>query len=352
MSAILFVLNLTQINLAQSLRSSNDKVSSTASLSTANQDFFVQVENLIEQGKEQGMVYLNSKNEKSKKSAKNSLEEAEDLVKKKLKREPNCEKCIELLTMTNFYQSYFGFSKNYNDCIRTAGEGLEQFPANSRIAYYKGFAHYNIGQYSETIKAFNRFLMSNAADSQTMAQVRQLLQDGQQRFLANWNQHSQYYQSPESKIMVYNPQTYKYDPAFQVTPEWEMGLGSQGYTALTARATKMEDAELKEYLENLISRLIGKSTGSPFNYQITIVNSPEVNAITPPGHIIVYTGLLEAAENESELAAVLSHELAHNYAHHQARAVLQKYHMNTATNAAIKLINPQTATAQIASIIF
>ena len=349
MSAILFVLNLTQINLAQSLRSSNDKVSSTASLSTANQDFFVQVENLIEQGKEQGMVYLNSKNEKSKKSAKNSLEEAEDLVKKKLKREPNCEKCIELLTMTNFYQSYFGFSKNYNDCIRTAGEGLEQFPANSRIAYYKGFAHYNIGQYSETIKAFNRFLMSNAADSQTMAQVRQLLQDGQQRFLANWNQHSQYYQSPESKIMVYNPQTYKYDPAFQVTPEWEMGLGSQGYTALTARATKMEDAELKEYLENLISRLIGKSTGSPFNYQITIVNSPEVNAITPPGHIIVYTGLLEAAENESELAAVLSHELAHNYAHHQARAVLQKYHMNTATNAAIKLINPQTATAQIAS---
>ena len=106
---------------------------------------------------------------------------------------------------------------------------------------------------------------------------------------------------------------------------------------------------LKEYLENLISRLIGKSTGSPFNYQITIVNSPEVNAITPPGHIIVYTGLLEAAENESELAAVLSHELAHNYAHHQARAVLQKYHMNTATNAVVKLINPQTATAQIAS---
>lgn len=346
---MLFVLNLTQINLAPNLRSSDDKSSSAAIFSKTSQDFFVQVENLIAQAKEQGTNYINSKNERSKKSARSNLKEAEDLLKKKLKREPKCEKCIEYLTMTNFYQTYFGFSKNYNDCIKTAENGLEQFPANSLMAYYKGFAHYNAAQYSESIKAFNRYLMSNPSDSQTVTQVHQLLQDGQQRFLANWNQHSQYYLSPQSKILVYNPQTYKYDPAFQVTPEWEMGLGSQGFTALTARATKMDDPELKGYLENLVSRLVERSPGSPFNYQITIVNSPEVNAVTPPGHIIVYTGLLAAAENESELAAVLSHELAHNYAHHQARAVLQKYHINSAANAVVKLINPQTATAQIAS---
>lgn len=349
MSAILFVLNLPQINFDGNHCLPGDKISSIVPVLKANQDFFIQVEKLITQGKEQGTNYLNSKNEKSKKSAKNNLDEAEDLVKKKLKREPDCEKCIELLAMVNFYQSYFGFSKNYNDCIKIAEEGLEEFPANSRMAYFKGFAHYNSGQYSETIKAFNRFLMGTTSDTQTIAQVRQLLEDGQQRFLAGWNKHSQYYQSPESKILVYNPQTYKYDPAFQVTPEWEMGLGSQGYTALTAQATKMEDAELKEYLDNLISRLVNKSPGSPFNYQLTIVNSPEINAVTPPGHIIVYTGLLAAVENESELAAVLSHELAHNYAHHQARAVLQNYHMQSATNALVKLINPQTATAQIAS---
>ena len=300
--ALLFAWNITQINFAQNFGVNNNALSFTTNFSIVNQDFFAQVESLIQQGREQGLNYLNSKDEKTKRSAKKSLDEAETLLKKKLKQEPNCEKCLEFLTMTNFYQTYFGFSKDYNDCISTAAEGLTKFPANSRIAYFKGYAHYNKAEYNESIKAFNRFLMSPGADSQTVEQVRQILQDGQQRFLANWNQHALYYQSPESRIMVYNPQTYKYEPIFQVTPEWEVNLGSQGFTALTAKATKLEDAELKEYLENLISRLAGKSPGSPFNYQVTIVNSTEVNAVTPPGHIIVYTGLLAAAENESELA--------------------------------------------------
>lgn len=347
MGTILFVLNLTQIDFAGKLRSFNDKLSSTVNVSGATQDFFAQVESLIAEGKLQGTEYLSSKNEKSKKSSKKNLDEAESLLKKKLRQESKCEKCFELLTMTFFYQAYFGFSKNYKDCFEAADDGLKLFPLNNKMAYYKGFAHYNIGEYTECIKAFNRYLMDPGADAQTVEQVRQILQDGQQRFLSGWNRHAQYYQSPESKILVYNAQTYKYEPIFQVTPDWEMGLGSQGFTAITAKATKLEDAELKEYLEGLISRLTGKSPGSPFNYQVTIVNSPEVNAVTPPGHIIVYTGLLAASENESELAAVLSHELAHNYAHHQARAVLQKYHIQSAADALVKAINPQTAAAQL-----
>ena len=347
MGAILFVFNFAQIDFAGRLRPFNYNLSSTANVSGANQDFFAQVENLIVQGKEQGTEYLSSKNEKSKKSAKKNLDEAENLLKKKLKQELKCEKCLELLTMTFFYQTYFGFSKNYKDCFDAADDGLKLFPSNNKMVYYKGFAHYNIGEYSDCIKAFNRYLMDPGADAQTVEQVRQILQDGQQRFLSTWNRQAQYYQSPESKILVYNPQTYKYEPIFQVTPDWEVGLGSQGFAAMTAKATKLEDAELKNYLETLISRLTGKTPGSPFNYQVTIVNSPEVNAVTPPGHIIVYTGLLAEAENESELAAVLSHELAHNYAHHQARAVLQKYHIQSAADALVKIINPQTAAAQL-----
>ncbi len=271
------------------------------------------------------------------------------MLKKELKQEPSCETCFEFLSITYFYQAYFGFLKNYDVCIKTATQALTQFPANSRLAYYKGYAHYNSGQYGESIKTFNRFLMSPAIDTQTFAQVRQIVQDGQQRFLANWNGHALYYQSPESQITVYNPQTYKQEPIFQVTPDWEMNLGSQGFIAMTAQATKLEDAELNDYLDNLVSRLINKSPGSPFNYKITVVNSPEVNAVTTPGHIIVYTGLLAAAENESELAGVLAHELAHNYAHHQARAVIQKYYMQNAANAVAQLINPRNAAAEIAT---
>jgi len=346
--ALAWVLNTPYTSFAQSGGDSL-ALSPTTNIAVTNEDFLTKVESLIQQGRQQGLDYLSTKDNKTKRVAKQTLEEAETLLKKKLKQESDCERCYEFLVNTHFYQGYFGFSKNYDDCIKKAAEGIEKFPSNSRLYFLKGYAHYNMGEYSECIKAFNHFLMTPATDTQSVSQVRQLLQDGQQKFLAGWNQHSQYYQSPESRITVYNQQTYKNETAFQVTPDWEMNLGSQGFITMTAQATKLDDAEIKEYLDNLVSRLINKSPGSPFSYQITIVNSPEVNAFTSPGHIVIYTGLLAAAENESELAGVLSHELAHNYAHHQARAVLQKFYMQSAANSLAKIINPQTAATQIAA---
>ena len=109
--ATVFALNITQISFAQSVGATNGTVSSTADFSGINQDFFAQVEGLIQQGRQQGVNYLNSKDEKIKKSAKKSLDEAENLLKKKLKQEPGCEKCLEFLTMTNFYQTTLAFPK-------------------------------------------------------------------------------------------------------------------------------------------------------------------------------------------------------------------------------------------------
>ena len=109
--AIAFVFTITQISFAGNVCATRRTVSSIADFHLVNQDFFTQVEGLIQQGRQQGLNYLNSKDEKTKKSAKKNLDEAENLVKKKLKQEPNCEKCLEFLTMTNFYQAYFGFSK-------------------------------------------------------------------------------------------------------------------------------------------------------------------------------------------------------------------------------------------------
>ncbi len=334
LTAVGLALSAAQINLA---------------FSGGSQDLLAQIESLVKQGREQGLSYLSSKDEHLKKSSKKNLEDAEKLLKNALKQSPACEKCAEYLVTTYFYQTYLGFSKSYEDCLKAAAQGLAQFPANGQLAYFKGYAHYNAGQYGEGIKSFNRYLMAANVDPQSAKQVRQIVADAQQRFLGNWNRHAAYYQQPEARIMAYNPQTYRQEPIFQVTREWEMNLGSMGFTALTAQAVKLEDAELKAYVENLVTKLMSKSPGSPFDYQVTIVNSPEVNAVTPPGHIVVYTGLLAFAENEAELAGVLSHELAHNYAHHQARAVLQKYHIQNVANAVIQLINPQNALAQVAS---
>lgn len=250
-----------------------------------------------------------------------------------------------MLTATQFYRGYFGFERNYDDCVKVAAQGLTAFPANGRIAFFKGYAHYNSREYAEANKLLRQALAT--ADPQTAAQIQQVLQDSQQRFLADWNRQANYYQSKESRIETM--QNFRSVTVFQVTPDWEMQLGGQGFAALTANAPKVVDAEIQTYLEGLTARLLGKSPGSPFRYQITVVNSPEINAVTPPGHIIVYTGLLAFADNEAQLAGVLSHELAHNYAHHQARAAIKSYYAQNAANALLSAINPQNQNAQIFS---
>ncbi len=311
-------------------------------------DVVVQAEAILQQARKDGLDYLNSKDDRTKKSAKKGLEEAEKILKKALKEDASCEKCAELLTSTYFYQTYFGFSKDYDDCLKSATEGLERFPSNLRLTYLKGYALYNAGEHSESIRWLNKFLAMDVP-AETAASVRKILADSQNRFLAGWNRHADYYQSKDSKIMGYNQQTGRPEPVFAVTKEWEMNLGSMGFNALAAQAPKVEDPEVKEYVQKLVDRLVNKSPGSPFEYRLTIVNSPQVNAVTPPGHVVVYTGLLSFAESESELAGVLSHELAHNYAHHQARAVLSKYKNQSIANAIVAAVAPQGGWAQLAA---
>lgn len=311
----------------------------------AAQDSLAQAESMIQQGRQQGLDFLNSKDERSKKASKKNLEDAEKIVKKALKDSPSCEKCYELLTNANFFQTYFGFSKDYDDCLKIAAEGLAKFPSNGRLAYLRGYAFYNSGQYSEANKSL-KSAVSNV-DPQTTAQINQVLQLSQQAFLTNWNRQANYYQSKESRIERYNPQTFKNEIAFQVTPEFEYQLGASGFAALTNNAQTLNDPEIQTYLENLVNRIVSKSPGSNFSYKVTLVNSSDINAVTPPGHIIVYTGLLAFAENEAQLAGVLSHELAHNYAHHQARAVIKNFQAQMVANAILGAINPQNATAQI-----
>lgn len=59
------------------------------------------------------------------------------------------------------------------------------------------------------------------------------------------------------------------------------------------------------------------SEGGPGTYRLTLLNSPSVNAFAlPTGDMYVTRGLLALANDTSELAAVLAHEMAHVTANH------------------------------------
>lgn len=281
-------------------------------------------EALLKEARESGQAYLQG-NKAMKGRAEDALEKAEKLFEKSAKDDRTCAACVEGLAAARFFKAYLGFEKNYKDCLETASKGLETFPSSARLAYYKGYAHFAEKDYGDASRLLNRFLMASAGEPEAENQARQLLEQSRGRFLEDWYKHKDFYQSKDAIVTRFNPQTKQNETLLQVTPDYETGLGQQAFTQITGTARQFNDSELRDYLEQLVNRMVEKTPGPGFRYRVTVVDSPEINAVTPPGHIIVYTGLLAFADTEAELAGVLAHELAHNYGHHSARALIKAY---------------------------
>jgi len=90
--------------------------------------------------------------------------------------------------------------------------------------------------------------------------------------------------------------------------------------------------QLQRLLTDVTNRLVMATDRPDEAYQVTILNSPVVNAFAlPNGRLYVTRGLLALAKDTSEVAAVLSHEIAHVTLRHasqrselQARSVVMK----------------------------
>ena len=84
----------------------------------------------------------------------------------------------------------------------------------------------------------------------------------------------------------------------------------------------VDDAELVEYYETLANRLVQASGRSETTFHFEMIDVPVVNAFATPGGLVVaFSELMLQADNESELAGVLGHEIAHVTQKHIARAM-------------------------------
>ncbi|TAM80591.1 MAG: hypothetical protein EPN47_15125 [Acidobacteria bacterium] len=78
----------------------------------------------------------------------------------------------------------------------------------------------------------------------------------------------------------------------------------------------LPDKNIQEYVDSVAQR-IAKQSDLKIPLHVTVLQSREVNAFAlPGGYIFVERGLLEEADDESELAGVLAHEIAHDVARH------------------------------------
>jgi predicted Zn-dependent protease len=306
----------------------------------------VQAGLLVQRARAAGIEFLTTNNRTSRDEARDDLDDAEKIVRDEIKRNAACEPCIETQAAVHLLRSSFRFANEYEKALEVAGKGLERFPQNPRLAYLKGFAHYSRGEAHQATAALKRFLTLAPADP-LAPEVRQMAAAAEQVFLTTWYNQANFYQSNESRVFAYNPQTYQNQLIFQVTPDYELQLGQLGFSQLSQSAPPANDPETVAFLQQLVGRIVEKTAGPQFRYDVTLLDSNDVNAVTPPGHIIVYTGLLRFVDTEAQLAGVLSHEIAHNYAHHSARRLIKTYHAQAISAAVARAINPQSATAQL-----
>jgi predicted Zn-dependent protease len=122
----------------------------------------------------------------------------------------------------------------------------------------------------------------------------------------------------------------------ELSPQVERRLGESIVRDLRRDPQFIDDPELSEYLGSLGARLTQFTAGARHDFEFFGVRDVSINAFALPGGFVgVHTGLIAAAETESELASVLAHEIAHVTQRHIARMLGQQKQMQIPVLAAL-----------------
>jgi len=109
----------------------------------------------------------------------------------------------------------------------------------------------------------------------------------------------------------------------RVPPRWEEQLGQMSVAALTAGKPVRTEGEAARVVQDLGTRLAAQ-VESPYQFRWLLVDDRQVNAAAAPGgFVVVYAGLVAAAQTPEELAGVLAHEVQHVVLRHSLRAMVR-----------------------------
>ena len=86
----------------------------------------------------------------------------------------------------------------------------------------------------------------------------------------------------------------------------------------------LKDATVTSYVRDVGKRLVRAAPGAKYPYSFSVADLPEINAFSlPGGPVWINRGVLSKASNESQVAAVLAHEVAHIAMRHGADRLTQ-----------------------------
>lgn len=116
-----------------------------------------------------------------------------------------------------------------------------------------------------------------------------------------------------------------------VSTQQEVALGDEYAAQIAEQLPLVRDRQVVNYINNLGRSISQQADPRGIQYTFYVVDAPEVNAFAiPGGHVYVNKGLIERANNLSELAGVLAHEIGHVVHRHGIDQMQRAQNANTA----------------------
>ena len=145
------------------------------------------------------------------------------------------------------------------------------------------------------------------------------------------------------------------NPSSQALPASEAArIGREMMREIRQEVDLVDDPAVNAYIRDLGSRIAAATDTPAAAYRFFVVDDPRINAFAMPGgYIGVHSGLITASRNESELGAVIAHELSHVTQRHIARriAAAEQTSLRTAAMVLAGLVigsqNPQAGAAAV-----
>ena len=124
------------------------------------------------------------------------------------------------------------------------------------------------------------------------------------------------YESPPPPSSEYSTEY----PADAGALEQETTLGEEAFKEILKKENLSLDGQLITIVERVGRQLAAVSPMSSLKWEFALIESKQKNLIAlPGGKVAVYTGILPVCANEAGLAALMSHQIAHDIAHHRAQ---------------------------------
>ena len=105
-----------------------------------------------------------------------------------------------------------------------------------------------------------------------------------------------------------------------VSVEQEIEIGREANAQVRKETPEVRDEDVSAYIRGVGGRLARQAAGPRYPFSFAMANYREINAFAlPGGPIWIHRGVLHAATNESQVAGVLAHEVAHIAQRHAAQ---------------------------------